>query len=167
MVKLVFLRYGNFIRRVTLDRIIPADQCHNMEEDDIDHNDVENSDRLLDDDFNEVEIVAEKKKEIEKLQQQNKDQADRIKELEEKTSVPDKRRNNQTSSCILPKQFQKISFKVDGKDEPMCGKVMTKHKEKSIHRNILGIRLEVGVAMGGYIFKKCNISHLSGWFLKI
>jgi hypothetical protein len=25
----------------------------------------------------------------------------------------------------------------------------------------------VGVAMGGYIFKKCNISHLSGWFLKI
>ena len=104
--KLVFLRYGNFIRRVTLDRIIPADQCHNIEEDDIDHNDVENSDRLLDDDFNEVEIVAEKKKEIEKLQQQNKDQADRIKELEEKTSVPDKRRSVQASSCILPKQFQ-------------------------------------------------------------
>jgi hypothetical protein len=25
----------------------------------------------------------------------------------------------------------------------------------------------VGVAMGRYIFQKCLISHLSGWFLKI
>jgi hypothetical protein len=25
----------------------------------------------------------------------------------------------------------------------------------------------IGVAMGGYLFKKCIISHLSGWFLKI
>jgi hypothetical protein len=27
--------------------------------------------------------------------------------------------------------------------------------------------LLVGVAMGRYIFQKCLISHLSGWFLKI
>ena len=37
--KLLFLRYGNFIRRVPLDRIIPADQCNNVEED-IDKNDI-------------------------------------------------------------------------------------------------------------------------------
>ena len=138
--KLLFLRYGNFIRRVPLDRIIPADQCHNVEED-IDKNDIENKDRLLDEDFSDVEIVAQKEKQIEELQRQAKEKETKIKELE---NLPLKRCNVQTS-CILPKKFQKILFKTAGMEQPLCAKVMTKHKSKSIHRNVLGLRFDDGM----------------------
>ena len=44
--------------------------------------------------------------------------------------------------CRLPRKYPQIVFKVDGKE--LAGKVMTKHKNSSLYRNIIGIRLRDG-----------------------
>ena len=64
---LLFLSYRNFIRRVPLDHIIPAHDLQNEPEAEIDKNDMESSDRLLDDDFKDVEQLVKKQREIEEL----------------------------------------------------------------------------------------------------
>ena len=69
--KILFIRYGNFIRRVPLDCTIPADEYQEETEDDIDPDDIKHDDRLQDDAFQNVEVVAIKDKEIEKLQKSN------------------------------------------------------------------------------------------------
>ena len=58
---MVFIRYGNFIRRLPLDHIVPADTCHDVEEEaKAAPDDLENDERMDDDDFQSVDIVAEK-----------------------------------------------------------------------------------------------------------
>ena len=77
--KVVFLRYGNFIRRVPLDHIVPATECHDADEkDEISPDDKENDKRLNDDDFDNVEIVVEKDREIENLRKMNDEQGSEI-----------------------------------------------------------------------------------------
>ena len=146
--KVVFLRYGNFIRRVPLDRIIPGDEQQMYEEDEIDKNDIENKERLLDDDFEEVKIVAKKEKEIEELRKQNLQQEKKIEAFENKIKTMEakhqkpKKLNN--VPVRLPNMWQHILFKQDGNNDSRQGKVMTKHKQKSAHRNIIGLRFDDG-----------------------
>ena len=82
--KVLFIKYANFIRRVPLDRIIPADVLHEPEEEEPSPDDVENFDRLQDDEFENVEIVAQKDLEINQLVKTNEEQKELIKELENK-----------------------------------------------------------------------------------
>ena len=126
------------------DHIIPAEECNIDTEQEIDPKDVENSERLLDDTFEDVEIVAKKEKEIDELRKQNLEQENRIEMLENKVADSEKKKANPPSSCRLPKQWQHIRFQVDGNEDPMVGKVMKKHKNKSTHRNIIGIRFDDG-----------------------
>ena len=57
--KVIFLKYGNFMRRVPLDHIVPAEECHDDEDkDNISPDDMENADRLEDDDFENVEVLV-------------------------------------------------------------------------------------------------------------
>jgi hypothetical protein len=60
--KLLFLRYDNFIRRGPLDHLIPAHNFQNVPEEEIDENDMENNERLLDDDFKDVEKLVKNQK---------------------------------------------------------------------------------------------------------
>ena len=69
--KVLFVKYGNFLRRVPLDRVAPAEKTHDITEEDIDEDDVQNSGRLDDDKFDNLDIVAQKDKEIEDLKKSN------------------------------------------------------------------------------------------------
>ena len=140
--KLLFLRYGNFIRRVPLDHIIPSQDSLTVPEVNIDENDVENENRLLDDDFKDVENVVLKQKEIEELRKQNLEQKQEIKLLEKQVLESQSEKKPLVIESRLPKRYQQITFQVDGKE--FSGKVMTKHKNSSSYRNILGIRLDDG-----------------------
>ena len=73
-----------------MDNIIPADEYHIDTEEEIDPKDMENSDRLLDDNFQEVEIVAKKEKELEELRKRNLEQENKIKKLESIVSDSEK-----------------------------------------------------------------------------
>ena len=63
--KVLFVRYGNFIRRVPVDRVIPAQEYKEVSDDEADPDDILNKERLDDDDFTNVEIITKKDKEIE------------------------------------------------------------------------------------------------------
>ena len=151
--KVIFIKYGNFIRRVPLDRIVPADEYVEDDEVNIDAHDVENDDRMEDDNFENVEVVAKKDMEIERLKKTNKEQLERITEMERE---PNRNKDlNEGSSRMenvsekkkvleLPKSFKKIRFRVVGDKSWIHGKVLTKHKNKSIYRNVVGIKLDDG-----------------------
>ena len=80
--KVLFIKYGNFIRRVPLDLVIPADEYHDTEMDEIDKQDVENRERMEDDDFKNVDVVTQKDKEIDQLKKSKLEQDKRIADLE-------------------------------------------------------------------------------------
>ena len=65
--KVLFIKYGNFLRRVPLDFVVPAEQHADEECDEVDPEDVKNCERLLDDDFKDLEIIAQKNAEIKDL----------------------------------------------------------------------------------------------------
>ena len=65
--KVLFVRYGNFIRRVPLDHVVPANEYAGNDDEDVDQNDLKNHERMQDDNFDNVEIVAQKNAEIENL----------------------------------------------------------------------------------------------------
>ena len=144
--KVLFIKYGNFMRRVTLDRVIPAGGYYDGPEDEVDKNDEDNQERLLDDDFKDVEILVKKDRQIEQLEKENSEQKKRITELENKSSshVSPKTKTTQPT-LFLPKLYHKIRFKLEGKQDFVVGKVMHKHKAISIHRNRVGIKLENGI----------------------
>ena len=50
---IIFLKYGNFIRRVPLERVAPAEE-HSDEKQDVSKEDEENQERLIDDKFENV-----------------------------------------------------------------------------------------------------------------
>ena len=59
---MIFIKYANFIRRVPLDHVIPADEYNDTEEEEPNKEDEENSTRLDDDRFENVDIVVQKEK---------------------------------------------------------------------------------------------------------
>ena len=59
--KVIFLKNGNFIRRVHLDLIVPAKECHDDDvKETVSPDDEENADRLADDDFGNMEVIVKK-----------------------------------------------------------------------------------------------------------
>ena len=110
-----------------MDFVVPAKEYTGGDDEEIDQTDVENQDRMKDDVFEEVEIVAKKDKEIEELKHINSQQLDRIKELEkesestrrmEDSTIADvSSTNKRTQSQSLPTQFKRIKFKVFGSDQ--------------------------------------------------
>ena len=65
--KVLFIKYANFIRRVALDHIIPADEYDDTNEEEVNKEDEDNTERLNDDKFESVEMILKKDKEIEEL----------------------------------------------------------------------------------------------------
>ena len=65
--KLLFIKYANFIRRVPLDPIIPADEYDDTNEEEVNKEDEDNTERLNDDKFESEEMILKKYKEIEEL----------------------------------------------------------------------------------------------------
>ena len=65
--KVLFVRYGNFIRRVPVDRVVPAEEYKEVTLEDTDPDDIENNERLDDDDFKDMELVAIRMKRLKHL----------------------------------------------------------------------------------------------------
>ena len=61
--------------------------------------------------------------------------------LMEKAKISQK---NPAKSVTLPKTFKKIKFKTIGAETWQYGKVMARHKKKSLYKNVVGIKLEDG-----------------------
>ena len=119
--KILFVKYGNFIRRVPVDRVIPAEQYKEVSEDEVDPDDVDNFERLEDDEFKGIELLAMKDKEIEMLKQMNKDKEKQMEEILSKLkTVP---LQQKTVKKSLPKNYQKIQFQMDGDSRLMKGKL--------------------------------------------
>lgn len=112
--KVLFVRYGNFIRRVPVDRVIPAQEYKEVPEEEADPDDVMNKERLEDDDFTNVEIITKKDKEIEALKKANQDQEKLIEEMSRNVSVVDQRNGKDQNE---KKQNEK---KQNGKTEVNC-----------------------------------------------
>ena len=165
--KVLFVKYGNFIRRVPLDFVVPANEYTSGDDEEIDQNDVDNQERMQDDAFENVEIVAQKDIEIDRLKKANSEQSARIKKLEQESEssrrvessssvdrlspgkkrtekISEEKANKSMKSLILPKQFKRIKFRLVGTDTWQFGKVVNKHKNKSIYKNLIGVRLDGG-----------------------
>lgn len=140
--KVVFIRYGNFIRRVPLDRIVPAEEHPDLEEVELDQDDINNDERLEDDSFENVDIIVKKDKEIEQLKNKMKELETEIKKKH--SSQTKIQKQTKPIDVLLPNMFKMISFQVDGNDEVITGKVLRKQKPNSIHKNIIGVQLENG-----------------------
>ena len=130
------------MRRVSLDRVLPADQYHDASEEEIDKNDVENHERLLDDSFENVDILVDRNKEIEQLKKENLKQKKQIIELEKKSVQPKSRKASH--HVALPKLYKNIRFQLDGIEDFKFGKVIHRNKAGSIHKNKVRIELEDG-----------------------
>ena len=143
--KVLFVKYGNFIRRVPVDRVVPAEQYYDTPEDEADPDDKENDERLHDDEFKNLEVITKQKKEIEQLNKINKEQERMIEEVSNKSN--NTKSDDSTEKSIeknLPNLYQKIRFQEAGNDVFLDGKVVHKHKPKSIHRNVVVLKLADG-----------------------
>ena len=119
--KVVFIRYGNFIRRLPLDHIVPADTCHDVEEEaKAAPDDLENDERMDDDDFQSVDIVAEKDRVIEQLKKANHEQEKAIEGL--KLKIQDGY-DPKLPPIRLPNLHQMICFQEAGKRNSSWGKL--------------------------------------------
>ena len=150
-----------------MDFIVPADEYTDVDENEIDQNDIDHQERMKDDQFDNVDIVSQKDMEIEHLKRTNTDQLVRIKELEMKVEsskgmeTPDEpthskensssrmdsnhaNRKEKDNTVKLPKMFKRIKFKLVGKDSWLYGKVLNKHKNKSLYKNIVVIQFDEG-----------------------
>ena len=65
--KVLFIKYANFIRRVALDHIIPADEYDDTNEEEVNKEEEDDTEMLNDDKFESVEMILKKDKEIEEL----------------------------------------------------------------------------------------------------
>ena len=155
--KILFIKYGNFIRRVPVDRVIPADAYIDSAHEEIEKEDVENRERLEDDEFRNVEIVALKDKEIEELKKSKEITRNEMKELEGKLSTLEEQFSFQQATIssttlqtkvkeiLLPNLYQKITFQEVGEvEKTLKGKVIQKQKKSSKFKNTIGIKLENG-----------------------
>ena len=126
--KIIFLKYGNFMRRVPLDHIVPANECHDDDvKETVAPDDEENADRLADDDFGNMEEIVKKDREIERLKKMNEEQESKIKQMEDKVkNAPKLEPVLKPSVGNLPNLHQKIQFQEFGKKTLVIGKVKTK-----------------------------------------
>ena len=143
--KVLFIKYANFIRRVPLDHIIPADE-YKDEEEEVDENnqeDAENSNRLDDDKFENMDVVIQKDKEIDILKNSLNDKETVIKNLENKLSET-RTSTDSIKKVNLPNKLQTIVFMESKTENMLRGKVINKHKKTSIHRNVVTIQFDDG-----------------------
>ena len=118
--KVLFIKYANYIRRVPLDRVVPADEYVDNDGADVDQDDVKNHERMHDDSFDNEEIVAQKDIELENLKKMNHEQPGRITELERKvassrgmeTDGSSSKRKENFKPVLLPKLFKGIKLKL-------------------------------------------------------
>ena len=120
--KVLFVKYGNFIRRVPIDHVVPADKHYETPDNEVDEDDIKNTHRLKDDDFTEVDALVKKDREIHELKKINEEKDRRIEMLEKSEKT-----NHQVT---LPKLFQKICFRQAGSEDTDVefGKVVRKQK---------------------------------------
>ena len=128
--KVLFVKYGNFIRRVPIDHVVPAEKHYETTEEEVDENDIKNEERLLDDDFVEVDAIVRKDKEIQELKDNNSEKDKIIENLKSKQYSPG-----------FPNLYQHIAFRKAGDEnsELIFGKVVHKHKKKSVSKNKVAI----------------------------
>ena len=138
---MIFIKYANFIRRVPLDFIKPADEYSDDINEEVDKEDIDHAVRLDDDKFENVEIIVKKDREIEQLKKSMAEQGNVIKEMETNIAA-DNKNNKQTQITKLPNIYQTIVFKESKTGNILRGKVVNKQKKASINKNILGIKLE-------------------------
>ena len=128
-----------------LDRIVPAEEHPDSQEEELDQEDINNDERLEDDNFESVDIIVKKDKEIEQLKKKLKEMEKEMDNVQKKDSSQTKvRKQTKRMDLLLPNMFKMISFQVDGNDEVITGKVLRKQKPNSIHKNIVGVQLENG-----------------------
>ena len=131
--KVLFIRYGNFIRRVPIGRVVPAEVYEETPEVEADPDDKENSEKSQDGEFENVEIIAKKDKKIELLKEINSKQEQKIAELSAK---PEKTKHDKVNSS---QSASEKSFPGGWKELVLDGEVIYKHKPKSVHKNIIVI----------------------------
>ena len=138
--KILFIKYGNFIRRVPIDVVVPADKRYDTSDVEVDEKDIENDDRLEDDQFAEVEVISKKDNEIQDLKEKNVEKDKVIERLE-------KEANSKVAPVRFPNLYQHIVFRKAGSSESDSrGKVVHRYKKqsKSASRNIVTIQTEDG-----------------------
>ena len=139
--KVVFVKYGNFIRRIPIDRIIPAESYQDTSTEEADPDDIDNSERLADDEFTNVELLAQKDKEIENLKKKIQEKEKMVADISNKMKLDNIK---DLKVPKLPKNYQKICFKVAGNPTLLRGKVINKHKPNSTYKDIVVVRMEDG-----------------------
>ena len=164
--KTLYLKFGNFLRRVPIDTVIPdSDRANKDEEAWIDSVETEDDEGLqfTDQDENVDELV--KDLEIERENQLLKDQ---VVELQQKVHVLSSDNNKEIASSRLeigkkraerrkeqklrkaesrkmyPLLGQQIRYREKGSDEWVIGKVFRVFKKSSIHKNVKQLLLEDG-----------------------
>ena len=139
--KVLFIKYGNFIRRVPIDFVVPAENRYETSDGDVDVHDIENDDRLEDKQFGEVEAIVKKDKEIEELKNINLEKDKLIEKLEKESST-------EVCSVNIPNLYQTILFRKAGNEDSefITGKVVHKYKKKSksASKNIVTILTDNG-----------------------
>ena len=156
--KVLFIRYVNFLRRIPVEHVVPAekhledDERVEEEQNDPAPDDVENHERLLDDSFENLETVVQKQREIESLKKSIEEKETIIRNLEQQASTVENQKHID-ENVDLHNIWKKIKFKMFGEDQIFVGKVVRKQKKKSLYKNILGIKLENGTT-ADYDFSK-------------
>ena len=125
--KVLFIRYGNFLRRIPVEHVVPAEK--HLEDDEIVEeetndpapDDVENHERLLDDSFENIEIVVQKEREIESLKKSIEEKDTIIRNLEQK-ALTGENLNQIDENVDLPNIWKKIKFKLVEEDQILVGK---------------------------------------------
>ena len=127
-----------------MDHIVPAKECHDDDvKETVSPDDEENADRLADDDFGNMEVIVKKDREIESLKKLNKEQENKIKQMEDKAKNASKPGPVlESSEANLPNLHQKIQFQEVGKKKLIIGKVKNKNKKNSKYRNVINMMLE-------------------------
>ena len=138
--KVLFVKYGNFMRRIPIDRVVPAERYQETSDDDAGETDIVHKDRLDDDKFDNLEIIAQKESEIEELKKANAEQQKILEKIANEKNKPKDPKNVQK----LPKNYQMIRFKMDGKEDFLDGKVVKRHKPNSAHKNIVVVQFGDG-----------------------
>ena len=122
--KVLFIKYGNFLRRVPLDFIVPAEQHADEDCDEVDPEDVKNCERLLDDDFKDLEIIAQKNAEIKDLKKviENLQNTQYKSKIEPTTNMdePVSKKDTQIKPSSRMKTRQQSSRRLENNEHEEC-----------------------------------------------
>ena len=102
--KVLFVKYGNFMRRIPIDRVVPAERYQETSDDDAGETDVEHKERMEDDSFDNLEIIAQKEDEIDQIKKANSEQqkanAEQQKLLEELANEKNKLKDSRNVQIL-------------------------------------------------------------------